>query len=210
MPVRVTSFYLPAAPSLAFILEDIYLRGSYRCLATAADRDAIMPAARKAGMLAYVAADDTVYKLDVDKVTWLTTSIGKAGGSGGSGGSGGKRYDVEFTASAPITPAATLDFQIDLESASAMIIKLELDQADIKLETFSKSDRTDLNPYTFTSNLSMYADDGLSSSNNVMSRTRKFSFWATSDGLKTHYFRFTNVGLVDATPKLTFTYLTME
>ena len=207
MPVRVTSFYLPAASSLAFILEDIYLRGSYRCLATAADRDAIMPAARKVGMLAYVAADDTVYKLDVDKVTWLTTNIGKSGT--GSGGSGGKRYDAGFTATT-ITPASTLDFQIDLESASVMIIKLELDTADIKVQAFAKADRSDTNPYTFTSNLSMLEDDGLSSTNSVMSKTRKFSFWATANDLKTHYFRFTNMGLVDAAPKLTFTYLTME
>lgn len=207
MPVRVTSFYLPAASSLAFILEDIYLRGSYRCLATAADRDAIMPAARKVGMLAYVAADDTVYKLDTDKLTWLSTNIGKAGGGGGAGG---KRYDVEFVAPLPILPAATLDFQLDLEAPSLMIINLELDTADIKVQAFSKSDRSDVNPYTFTSNLGLMEDDGITSVNGVQSRSRKFSFLATEADTKSHYFRFTNVGLVDATPKLTFTYLTME
>lgn len=62
MPLYPTSFFLPPA-GVPFILEDKYMRGGYRVLATLAERDAIAVAARKAGMIVRVTEDNTLYEL---------------------------------------------------------------------------------------------------------------------------------------------------
>jgi len=62
MPLYPTSFFIPPA-GVPFILEDKYMRGGYRVLATLAERDAIAVAARKAGMIVRVTEDNTLYEL---------------------------------------------------------------------------------------------------------------------------------------------------
>lgn len=71
MPLYASAFFLPSSPSLPFIIEDIYIRGGYRAVATIAERDAIKPATRKKGMIVYVAEDNRMYQ--------ITGALGGAG-----------------------------------------------------------------------------------------------------------------------------------
>lgn len=201
MPIRVTSFYLPASPSIPYLLEDVYVRGGFRSVATTTLRDSIAALSLKIGMLVYCQDVDKYYKLGADKQTWYEVSIG--------GGSGGSRKDFTIT-TASIASGASLDLPLTLESPTVMIIKLALDVPDIKLQVFSNVDLSDQNPYTFISNVSQLSDEGLSQLNGANERTRRFSFWATQNGSNTHLARITNVGVSEATPTITIKYLTLE
>lgn len=61
MPLYASAFFIPTSPGIPYILEDIYLRGSWRSVATIADRNAIKSAARKQGCVCYVREDQTIY-----------------------------------------------------------------------------------------------------------------------------------------------------
>lgn len=63
MPLYASAFFVPTSAGVPYILEDIYLRGGYRSVATIADRDAIKSAARKQGAIVYVREDTTLYWL---------------------------------------------------------------------------------------------------------------------------------------------------
>ena len=63
MPLYASAFFVPTSAGIPYILEDIYLRGGYRSVATLADMYAIKPASRKAGMLCYVREDSTLYEI---------------------------------------------------------------------------------------------------------------------------------------------------
>ncbi|ARW58793.1 hypothetical protein HOS33_gp153 [Erwinia phage vB_EamM_Y3] len=76
MPVNMTSFLLPASTALPYLLEDKYLRGGMRCLATLADRDAMSAGNKKPGTLCYVTETNKMYQLDVDNVTWKDAKFG--------------------------------------------------------------------------------------------------------------------------------------
>lgn len=62
MPLYPSSFFVPPA-GVPFLIEDKYMRGGYRVLATVTDRDAIATAARKAGMLVRTQDDGNIYEL---------------------------------------------------------------------------------------------------------------------------------------------------
>lgn len=61
MPLYASAFFLPTSQAIPYLMEDVYIRGGFRSMATIADRDAIRPAARKKGMVVYVQEDDTIY-----------------------------------------------------------------------------------------------------------------------------------------------------
>lgn len=63
MPLYASAFFVPTSAGVPYILEDIYLRGGYRSVATIAERDAIKSAARKQGAIVYVREDTTLYWL---------------------------------------------------------------------------------------------------------------------------------------------------
>lgn len=63
MPIYASAFFIPTSASIPYILEDVYLKGGYRSVATIADRDAIKTAARKQGMLVFVREDLNIYWL---------------------------------------------------------------------------------------------------------------------------------------------------
>lgn len=63
MPIYASAFFIPTSASIPYILEDIYLKGGYRSVATIVDRDAIKTAARKQGMLCFVREDSNIYWL---------------------------------------------------------------------------------------------------------------------------------------------------
>lgn len=204
MPIRVTSFYLPVSPSIPYILEDVYVRGGFRSVATTAARDGIAAMAKKVGMLVYCEDVDKYYRLGSDKQTWYEFSSGSGSGSGG-----GTRKSKSIT-TALIASGDSLNLSLDLESATVMVIELTLDTADIKVQVFSKSDQSDQNPYTFISSSAQMSDEGLSSLNGSIERARRFSFWSTNAGSKSHQARITNIGISDAVVTLNLKYLTME
>lgn len=76
MPVYMTSFLLPASAALPYLLEDVYLRGGMRCLATLALRDAMSVGNKKPGMLCYVTETKKMYQLGADNVTWEEAKFG--------------------------------------------------------------------------------------------------------------------------------------
>ncbi len=76
MPVNMTSFLLPASTALPYLLEDKYLRGGMRCLATIADRDALHVGVKKPGMLCYVTETEKIYQLGKDNTTWKEANLG--------------------------------------------------------------------------------------------------------------------------------------
>ena len=206
MPIRVTSFYLPVSPSLPYILEDVYVRGGFRSVATTAARDEIAAMAKKVGMLVYCEDVDKYFRLGADKLTWYEFSSGSGLGSGSGGGT---RKSKSIT-TALIASGDSLNLSLDLDSATVMVIELTLDTADIKVQVFSKSDQSDQNPYTFISSSAQMSDEGLSSLNGSIERARRFSFWSTNDGSKSHQARITNIGISDAVVTINLKYLTME
>lgn len=62
MPIYPTSFFIPPQ-GVPFIVEDKYVRGGYRVLATIAERDAIATASRKEGMLVRCQDDGNIWEL---------------------------------------------------------------------------------------------------------------------------------------------------
>ena len=70
MPINISSFLLPNGNGSFYLLEDVYLKGGYRVVATTADRDVILPGSRKAGMVVFVQADTTMWQLSSDLVSW--------------------------------------------------------------------------------------------------------------------------------------------
>lgn len=63
MPLYASGFFVPSSAGIPYILEDIYVRGGYRSVATIADRNAIKSAGRKQGAMVYVREDSTLYWL---------------------------------------------------------------------------------------------------------------------------------------------------
>ena len=61
MPLYAAAFFLPTSKSIPFLLEDVYVRGGYRTVATIDDRNAIPVAGRKKGMMVFVQEDNTIY-----------------------------------------------------------------------------------------------------------------------------------------------------
>ena len=207
MPILVTSFFLPAAKGLPFILEDIYVKGGYRSVATMADLGSIPSAAKKPGMLVYCGEDDTIYRLKADKSAFVDSMIGK---SGGGGGAGGTRYETTLVASKELEAGEALDMDLDLSAATAMVLSLSLDLAGITIQLFAESDRSDTNPYTFLSTDTMLKDDGMTLIDGATLKGRRFALISTADGSRTHKVRFTNNTDTSLTPTLSLKYLSME
>ncbi len=75
MPIFVSSSLAPKSGATWFILEDKYLRGGLQVCATLTVRNAIDAFNRKAGMLAFVAEDQTLYMLEADLTTWTEAQV---------------------------------------------------------------------------------------------------------------------------------------
>jgi hypothetical protein len=78
MPVRTTSFFIPSAASVPYILEDIYFKGGLRVAADAAARDAISEYARKPGMLVVTANTNEIWQLQADALTYKLFKTGNS------------------------------------------------------------------------------------------------------------------------------------
>ena len=203
MPLTISSFQIPLSPSLPYILEDIYLRGGYRSVATQAIMNAIPGPARKAGMLVYCADADTVFQLGADKVTF------KPFASGGGGSAGGRFTNVLEVGS--LGPTEHRDLTVELSAISAMVLRLALNVKGVMVQVFSKADMSDTNPYTFLSSEALLEDDGTTMVDSAVLKGRRFAFISNEDGSTTHHLRITNVSDADTVePVLTLKYLRLE
>lgn len=74
MPIFISSALLPKNAGSFFLIDDAYVRGGIQVRATLAERDAIVAGNRKAGMLVLVTADNQIYQLSSDLLTWTVFS----------------------------------------------------------------------------------------------------------------------------------------
>lgn len=127
--------------------------------------------------------------------------------------SSGTRGVVEYTAPEPIESGAEHEFSIPDVGKSIMLIKMELNATDIRIEGFGSSKREDKNPYMFVSDVNLLFDEGIRvDSEGEYERFRRHSFLSNLDNpvTRTHYFKFTNIGDAPATPTMKLTYLVLE
>ena len=202
MPLYFTSFMLPASAAIPYLMEDKYIRGGYRSVATVADRDAIVTGQRKAGMRVYCADTQKVYTLNPGALTvWVEVVSGKP-----------VRETLSFTAGAPIAANGTLDFTL-ATGKTAIIQLLTASHASLKIEGFSTAARNDGNPYTFVSYAGHLSDDGSSKlQDNSLSYGRRYAIMANLEepAVSTTYWRITNTGASAVTPTITVISLPLE
>ena len=125
----------------------------------------------------------------------------------------GSRGIVEYTAPEQMQSGETHDFVIPDVGKTIMMLKLEVNAYDLKVEGFTGPNRSDLNPYTFISDGNLLVDQGIRvSDDGSYEFFRRYSFLANMEEPSTRsaYFRFTNVGDGPITPKMTLTYLVLE
>ena len=206
MPLILPSFQLPLTPSLPYILEDVYLKGGYRSVATLDAMNAIHPAARKLGMLVYCVETDLIYKPSADKTSFVEWS----GGGGSVGGGGATRHAATIPVG-ELVAGASVDIVMTLEAASAMVLELSIDVPQVMVQIFAAPDMQDTNPYTFVSTAEMLQDDGMTLIDGALLKGRRFALLATEDGGNAHYLRVTNLAETDTlTPTVTLKYLKLE
>lgn len=70
MPIYVASNFLPKSLGPFPVVEDTYMAGGFRTVATTTDRDSITAMRRREGMLVFVRSDSKLYQLDTDLTTW--------------------------------------------------------------------------------------------------------------------------------------------
>jgi len=201
MPLIFTSFVVPSSSAIPFLMEDIYLRGGYRCVATTAARDAIPVSARKAGMLVYCQDTGLTFTVNVGALTtWvpvITTPV---------------RNSITYTAASAIAANGTLDFTIDT-GLTSIIQTLTVSDPSLKIEAFSTVARNDANPYTFISYTGHLTDDGSSKlQDNSISFGRRYGILCNLEAtpIVTTYWRITNTGASSVTPSVSVSWLPLE
>lgn len=213
MPISLSSFQIPLSPSIPYLLEDTYLKGGYRSVATLANLNAIHPVARKPGMLVYCLETDTIYKLSTDKLTFIEWATGNTSGGGGGGGTPtgiGTRYNTSLSAG-ELAPSAHVDAALELEAISAMVLELSVDLPAVMIQIFAYDDMSDTNPYTFVSTESILRDDGMTLIDGALLKGRRFALISTEEGTTTHRIRVTNMSETDTlSPTIKLKYLKLE
>lgn len=201
MPLFPTSFFLPSSPALPFLMEDVYLKGGYRCVADEAARDAISVAARKPGMRVYVINNGTTWTVAAGA---LTTWIRAPGVTA--------RATHNYTPSNPIPVNGHVDFTVGT-GKTAIINMLEVGAPDLVVECHSTSSRADTNPYKFVSYTGHLVDDGSSKlDDGSIQYNRRYGIVCNQEatpGVNT-YWRVYNRGSAPVTPTIKITYLSVE
>ncbi|MNQ66660.1 hypothetical protein D3C85_811550 [compost metagenome] len=130
---------------------------------------------------------------------------------GAVSGTGANRQELAVPMFA-INPGISQVANIDLTSASMMILSLQVDQPDILVELHQTDSYTDTNPYAFRSSEFMLVDDGTTVSEvGDISRQRRFAFYiaAVKEAPKM-FIKMTNEGLETVDVQLQMTVLPME
>lgn len=77
MPIQLASYLIPKSGNNYALIEDKYIRGGFKVLATEAELSNIDTSAKKEGMFAYTVATGKVWKLNSDLSTWTESSMGQ-------------------------------------------------------------------------------------------------------------------------------------
>lgn len=200
MPLYMTSFLLPASPGVPYLLEDKFVRGGYRCVATLVERNAIRTTERKAGMRVFVAEDMKTYTVNPGALTtWVEVKTSP------------ERQATEYVG-ASLANNAQVDFTLPT-GKSAMILNLLTSAVGIEVQCHSTAARNDSNPYTFLSYAGHLADDGSSKlDNDTVEYNRRYSMVCNLEPTPTSdtYWRIINKSGASLAPTVSITYLTVE
>jgi hypothetical protein len=200
MPILLSSSILPQSPTIPFLVQDIHLRGGYRCVNDDAERDSVPLAARKEGMRVFVASTDTSWTVGSDKSVWVEVPDGSA------------RTAVSYTSPNPISPGGQVDFTLETGKAS-ILLNVTVSDPDIKIEAHGLSARADVNPFTFISYAGHLTDDGTSKlEDSTLQYNRRYAILVNNEGTPSTstYWRLTNNGPGTITPSVDITFLTVE
>lgn len=123
----------------------------------------------------------------------------------------GVRGTVEYTPANPIAPGAMhlMDFELP---QTILLLKVELNTPDIKLEGWTTPDYTDSNPYTFISSEVYLTDEGIKDQNGELTKFRRFSVMANlqTPAQNRQYFSMTNQNAFSVQPSLLIHYLSLQ
>tara|TARA_B100000214_G_scaffold357534_2_gene317232 strand:+ start:35869 stop:36672 length:804 start_codon:yes stop_codon:yes gene_type:complete len=125
----------------------------------------------------------------------------------------GTRGIVEYEMEESLESGDLHDFDLPDVGKVVMLLKLEVNALDLKVEGFTTAARDDKNPYTYISDVNLLVDEGIQvQDDGSYKRFRRYSFLANLDDPveRTLHFRFTNVGDAPIRPKMTLTYLVQE
>lgn len=201
MPLYFSSFLLPAGAGVPFLMEDKYIKGGFRSVATIADRDAIRPAEKKAGMIVYVQENTLSYTLNPGQLTtWVPVNYKS------------KRAPFTYTSPSALANNASVDFTLDVGKA-AMILQLTVSAVGIQIEGHSTAARNDPNPYTFLSYAGHLSDDGTAKlDDDTLQYNRRYAFIANleAEPSKTIYWRIINKSGASLTPSVSIVALELE
>lgn len=201
MPLYFSSFFLPASAGIPYLIEDRYVRGGFRSVATIADRDAITAPQKKPGMIVYVQENGISYTLNPGALTvWVPMNYKS------------KRAPFTYTAPSALANNASVEFTLDL-GKTAMILQLAVSAAGLQIEAHSTPARNDANPYTFLSYAGHLSDDGsYKLDNNDVEFGRRFGFVSNLEEtpLKTIYWRLVNKSGATLTPTVNIVALELE
>ncbi len=70
MAIEISSFLIPRNSQKFFLLEDVYLKGGFRIVASVAERDALHASTKKSRMVVVTADTGTIWQLQPDLRTW--------------------------------------------------------------------------------------------------------------------------------------------
>lgn len=124
----------------------------------------------------------------------------------------GVRNTVSHTISNSIDGGESVDFTTTF-GRSALLIKVELDVAQVKVEAFGDPSRGESNPYTFKSRPNQLSDDGSTlMSDGTIEYGRRYAFVSNTEDPVNNvtYWKMTNHGNLPVTPTLTVTYTAIE
>lgn len=201
MAIQVTSFLIPKGGNKWYVLEDKYIRGGFQVVADEAERDAIEPDNRKAGMLVMVQATNKIYQMETSLTSWREFQ---------TGGGNPVRQTAEYS-TADLNPAGSESFSLSL-GRTCLILGLSVD-TPCKVEAFGTAQRDESNPYVFIATSDHLEDDGSTAlSDGTIYRGRRFTFLANmEDGGSTEiYFRITNTGSLSKNVNLKVQFLPLE
>lgn len=227
MPVTLGSNIVPKNGQTYYLLEDVYLKGSLQVRKTLADAEAIDANNLKQGQLILVLDESIIYQQTADLTvdgnvpTWekfvikadnIDPSVG-SGGSGGGGSSGGTSLrKVLIYTTEELTPTSSLDFEVDLEGPTVMVLRFAVSRA-CRVKVFSSASRDDVNPYEFVATDDKLFDDGTTLlSDGTVLRSRQYSIFVNMDDpvSNKYYFTVANEDDVSGPVVLTLTYLPIE
>lgn len=230
MALQIASDLVPSSGGTFYLMEDVYLKGSFSVRDNIADRDKIAIANLKVGQLVLTIADKKIWMVTelvvpsrenpdaVEKVTWeefITNGISGGGGNGPgdiNNGSYGPNSRVVMVQTVDTLPVDTFqDFTLEM-AASSLVLKLETSRP-VRVLAYGTPDRDEVNPYEFVSTEDHLADDGRQMlPDGTIFRTRNYSIFANFENPATNniYFTVKSVDEGEGPVVITLTFVPIE